>query len=176
MSLKAMSMISDFGTFTVSELVARLGARSERQADLWLRRVRHWSTFGLLDPVGLQHTGSGRHRQFGVEALYVAAVLMRLADRGLPVGVLRLIASGLAKSLKGPDAEYARLWEAAKRRPKRPIFIAFQFEPDDESALTTESALVQILEGDGLLIPRFSCEGDAMEVLDLTAIFGRVKP
>jgi len=166
--------------FTVSEIASRLGARSERQADLWLRRLRHWSTLGILDTLGPQHSGSGRHRRYETETIYIAALLVRLADRGLPVGVLKLIAGGLARSTS-PQGEYHEQWETAKSsasadRLKGPVYITFSFEPDDESALTTDEILVQMNHGVGMLSPQFYSENDIMEIVNVSQIFSRVTP
>jgi hypothetical protein len=102
----------DQDALTVSDLVERANPRSEAEHALWLRRLRYWSTQGILKPIGHQHEGTGRHRRYPSDEAYLAAVLLRLAMIG-PIGAISHIANrmreGLAKS--GPFSE---AWAAAK--------------------------------------------------------------
>ena len=159
--------------YPVAEIAARLGPKSERQRDLWLRRLRHWSLTGVLDPVGRRHTGTGHHRLYNTETLHIAAVLMRLADLGVPLGPLKVIAGGLAKNKDHSQA--AERWEAAKRPAQDGCWwICFLFSPSDHDAFDTVSVAIE--QGDGLMTPAIWAEVDAPIFVNLTSVFSRVKP
>jgi len=112
--------------YTVSELADRVGAKSPQQRDLWLRRLRHWTTMGVLTPVGDQHTGTGHARRYGEDALYTAAALLRLGDLGLPIGSIKAVARYIADQ-RVEDSAFEGLWQDAKNPlpgAKAPVFLA----------------------------------------------------
>jgi hypothetical protein len=61
------------------------------------RRIRHWTLAGALQTVGEVHSGVGRHRRYSTDAVYFAAILDALADGGLPLEALKLVAEQLRK-------------------------------------------------------------------------------
>ena len=72
---------------------------------------------GVLETLSGQHVGTGRERRYGAEAVYLAAVLLGLGDLGLPIGVLKTIASRIEADLSNDEGS-AALWEEAKRPQK----------------------------------------------------------
>jgi DNA-binding transcriptional MerR regulator len=99
---------------TVSELTAACKPPDEETQSLWLRRVRDYSNVGILRATR-QHEGTGRHRLYGPDAIYATAVLLRLADLGIPIGNLR----NLARLINAPrrtkaELEFQRFWREAK--------------------------------------------------------------
>ena len=72
---------------TLKELAARLsesaGADERRRM---ARQIQHWVEAGLLHPVGGdRHPGRGVPREFGIMAVYDAAILADLAWAAMPV-------------------------------------------------------------------------------------------
>ena len=76
-------------TYTLKEAVTILHrSGGEEEATRITRHIRHWTTLDLLVPVGDKHTGTGRSREYPVEEVYRAAVLLELAKWRVPVTVL----------------------------------------------------------------------------------------
>ena len=76
-------------TYTLKEAVTILHrSGGEDEATRITRHIRHWTTLDLLVPVGDKHTGTGRSREYPVEEIYRAAVLLELAKWRVPVTVL----------------------------------------------------------------------------------------
>jgi hypothetical protein len=96
---------------TVSELVDKCGpalspeetAVDEERRRIWLRRARHWSTMGILPSAPASRDGTGHHRLYEEKAIYIAAVLLRIADLGVSVNVTRDVAKALQLQRSGTD-------------------------------------------------------------------------
>ena len=71
-------------TFSLSELAAALSPIAPDTHGL-VQRIRHWTREGALHPSEFAHAGRGRHRQYGPQAHYCAAVLHYMTLAGLPV-------------------------------------------------------------------------------------------
>jgi hypothetical protein len=69
-------------TLTVGQIVEQLGPVAPDAAAI-SERIRHWTREGLLLPVHQHHAGTGRHRRYGPDASYEAAILNALAAAGL---------------------------------------------------------------------------------------------
>jgi hypothetical protein len=100
---------------TVSELVNRCSPPTEDYRTVWLRRARDWSNIGMLPTARRQHEGSGRHRLYGTDTVFLAAILFRMADLGVPVGYLARI----SRLIRAPrrterEQEFKRFWQEAK--------------------------------------------------------------
>jgi DNA-binding transcriptional MerR regulator len=101
-------------TLTVSELTAACKPLDVETQSLWLRRVRDYSNVGIL-PVTRQHEGTGRHRLFSPDDICATAVLLRLADLGIPIGNLRSLGRLInAPSRTTAEREFQRFWRQAK--------------------------------------------------------------
>jgi hypothetical protein len=100
---------------TVSGLVEAAGPPTEEVKPLWLRRARDLSSIGAL-PVTRRHEGTGRHRLYSVETVYLAAVLFRMADLGVPIGYLARIARLITKPRRAieREQEFQAFWQEAK--------------------------------------------------------------
>jgi DNA-binding transcriptional MerR regulator len=100
---------------TVSELVDRCSPPNKEYRTIWLRRARDWSNIGFLPTARGQHEGSGRHRLYSSDAVFLAAVLFRMADLGVPVGYLERIARLIRtpRQTEG-EQEFKRFWQEAK--------------------------------------------------------------
>jgi hypothetical protein len=70
-------------TLTVGQIVEQLGAVTADSRATTTERIRHWTREGLLVPVDQHHAGTGRHRGYGSDISYEAAVLDTLASAGL---------------------------------------------------------------------------------------------
>jgi hypothetical protein len=70
-------------TLTVGQIVEQLGAVTADSRATMSERIRHWTREGLLVPVDQHHAGTGRHRGYGSDTGYEAAVLDALASAGL---------------------------------------------------------------------------------------------
>jgi DNA-binding transcriptional MerR regulator len=102
--------------FTVSEVAHCLAwGAAEKRHDLYLRRLRHWATAGILQPIGALYPGTGQSRQFDAEQVYRAAVLLRLADWNLSIGFLKAISDVMEMTIRRDG----QLWEYAKSLDSR---------------------------------------------------------
>ena len=76
-------------TYTLKEAVSILHrSGGEEEASRITRHIRHWTSLDLLIPEGDKHTGTGRSREYRVDEIYRAAVLLELAKWRVPVTVL----------------------------------------------------------------------------------------
>ena len=76
-------------TYTLKEAVSILHrSGGQEEASRITRHIRHWTSLDLLVPVGDKHTGTGRSREYPVEEIYRAAVLLELAKWRVPATVL----------------------------------------------------------------------------------------
>lgn len=83
----------DDSSLTAGQLAEAIEASDFIQAPL--RRIRHWTVTGLLEPVSGTHTGPGRHRRYARSTVYLVSLLNVLADMSLPIGVLKQAAKGI---------------------------------------------------------------------------------
>jgi hypothetical protein len=162
---------------TLSELTRRLAAdASQQRHDLVLRRLRHWSLAGALRTAGQLHTGTGRARRFEAEEVYIAAVLLRLADWGLPIGALKAVAETIRLEID-KVGETAGLWAEAKRRSLEghTVFAGLSVKLDDAGEKPV-SIGIRLKHGQRLNTPRFLLDHeDSIIVLNLTEVFASVK-
>jgi DNA-binding transcriptional MerR regulator len=119
---------------TVSDLVERAGPGSDAQRELWLRRLRYWSAHGVLSVEEPRHGGTGKHRRYGPETAYLAALLLRLSSAGLPIGVIETVAQAVQRELRDPanvpDTEAGQeslkeAWNAARRGQDRHLGLVY---------------------------------------------------
>ena len=89
---------------TVKDMAARLQPKVEGKASYIVRAIQHWTTQGLLVPIGGEaHQGTGRHREYDLEALHRAAILFELAKYGLQIRHFRAAMRSIDKALgRGP--------------------------------------------------------------------------
>lgn len=97
-------------TLSVSEIAARV-ARRERPGDeaRLTRQIRHWTMTGVLAPIGEAFTGTGRHRRYSEETVYVVAVLAEIAGLGVSITGLKAASDRLYQNVNSP------LWRTAKK-------------------------------------------------------------
>ena len=76
-------------TYTLKEVVTILHRSGEEDEAISItRHIRHWTSLDLLVSVGDKHGGTGRSREYLVEEIYRAAVLLELAKWRVPTTVL----------------------------------------------------------------------------------------
>ncbi len=78
-------------TLSLAELAEAVAEGQDETRDLLIRRIRHWTLAGTLPTAGSPHAGTGRHRRYSADTAYLVIVLHRLADWGLPIGVLKAV-------------------------------------------------------------------------------------
>jgi hypothetical protein len=100
---------------TVGQLVEAAAPPAERFRPLWLRRARDLSSIGALPAVRQPHEGTGRHRLYSVDTVYLAALLFRMGDLGVPIGYLARIARLITKPRRVErEREFQAFWREAK--------------------------------------------------------------
>jgi DNA-binding transcriptional MerR regulator len=117
---------------TVSEVVDCCAPLDDALRTTWLRRLRDWSSIGLLDISGRHREGTGRHRLYGPDVVYVAAVLLRMADLGVPVGTLNRIARLVQHPNRTEhEQDFRRFWVGAKKldAAEGDAYLAIRPEP-----------------------------------------------
>jgi DNA-binding transcriptional MerR regulator len=110
-------------TLTVSDLVDAVARADTRAAvaapkGLVLRRIRHWTTAGVLPPEGDTNTGTGKRRQYSADTVYLAAVLNCLANIGLPLSALKAASRALQVVASGKPAAPIRLPKVKVKDPQ----------------------------------------------------------
>ena len=81
---------------TVSEIAERVApAGDEAAVERLTRQLRHWTLSHVLEPIGGLHTGSGRHRRYSAQSVYIAALIAELANMGFPIRLLWAVATAV---------------------------------------------------------------------------------
>ena len=100
--------------FTVVELVRRCSPpQGEERFALWLRRVRHWTALGIL-PLANLTRGRRNSRVYDLDALHIAALLLRISDFGIETNILESISSFIQNNMFG-RGRFARFWRGAQQ-------------------------------------------------------------
>jgi hypothetical protein len=171
--------------FTVSELASCLAwGVAQHRHDLYLRRLRHWATAGILQPIGALYPGTGQSRQFDSEEVYKSAVLLRFADWNLSIGFLKEIAGVLGQMICR-DEQGEKLWEYAKTMESRKVdgdhvFLHLSILPDD--ATDKPAAIwINLVRGIGRAHPAYILRDTSgqpltdIHTIDLTTVFAGVR-
>jgi DNA-binding transcriptional MerR regulator len=104
-------------TLTVGQIVEQLGPVAP-DAGAVSERIRHWTREGLILPVDQHHAGTGRHRRYGPDAVYEAAILNALATVGLQLVSRPYIHSALSQVRTA-----LRTWQQAESSGRKlPLF------------------------------------------------------
>jgi hypothetical protein len=134
---------------------------------VWLRRARDWSNAGVLPASGQGHEGSGRHRQYRPDTVYLAAVLLRMADVGVPIGDLTRISALIrAPHRTAPERQFKLFWDQAKSLAN-PLDAYLAIAPDHASGTT------YYVTGFG---PIQITNDQSWAILNLTQAFRKLRP
>lgn len=75
----------------------------QRGRSILTRRIRHWTLAGAIPAIDSAHQGTGHHRQYYPETVYLAIVLHGLADLGLSIGALRSVGLFIARKISSGE-------------------------------------------------------------------------
>jgi hypothetical protein len=155
---------------TVADLVERAGPANAAQAKLWLRQARYWAAHGVLATEGRLHAGTGRHRRFSGETVFLAALLFRLGSAGLPLAVIDALARTIRQELEDPtESRFKTAWERAKTGQHEHIGIMFS----DPGATEHGPVLMRLEVMGRRLGETITAVGPVpLHVVNLGAIFG----
>jgi DNA-binding transcriptional MerR regulator len=104
---------------TVSELAEACsptrddGEWDQERLKIWIRRLRHWSTLGILPADAIRQAEAGRHRLYSADLVYLASVLLRLSGAGISAEVIKSISKELQHETEG-SARLSAFWKKAK--------------------------------------------------------------
>jgi hypothetical protein len=149
-------------TLTVGQIVQQLGTVAADAAAM-SERIRHWTREGLLLPVNQLHAGTGRHRRYGPDATYEAAILNALTTAGLQLVSRPYIQAALSQARAA-----LQKWHRARNfGQKLPLFSLVILH--DMRRIGGE-ATVSIHEG----IVKHDPNAEIMIVVNLSQLFLRV--
>jgi DNA-binding transcriptional MerR regulator len=97
---------------TVAKLIERCKPPSPEQARTWRRRLRDLTTIRAVPAAERQHEGTGKYRLYHPDIIPLAAVLLRLGDRGVQIGNLGSLAQVILRPRKA-DRETKQIWDTA---------------------------------------------------------------
>jgi DNA-binding transcriptional MerR regulator len=164
---------------TVSDLVERAGPGSDAQRQLWLRRLRYWSAHGVLSSEEPRHGGTGKHRRYGPETAYLAALLLRLSSAGLPIGVIEAVAQVVQRELRDPanfpgtasaQESLKDAWNAARRGQDSHLGLVYS-----EAGIEHGPVLLQVHVIGKDLKSLVGVDAYPVTIVNLGAIFGGMK-
>jgi hypothetical protein len=75
---------------------------------IWIRRLRHWITLGIL-PSSIAYDS---------DEVYVAAILLRIADTSLPAPLLKSLSAELHSKIERRRSGFAKIWREATGIPR----------------------------------------------------------
>jgi hypothetical protein len=165
-------MATDMPDLTLTELVTSVAGSVPRiRRDLVKRRLAHWSSRGVLKPIGQLHVGSGRSRLFDPEQAYIAAVLLRLPV--VTIGRLKVIAQAITTSL-ATDDDTARLWATARGHWLRlTVFATFGIVLDSTGERPISDSF-RLIVGQNRMLPAIEYSGSLI-IVNLTDAFAGVR-
>ena len=97
---------------TVAQLIERCVPPSPELLGPWRRRLRDLTNIGAVPAAARQHEGAGKHRLYRPSVVPLAAVLLRLGDRGVQIGDINCVAQVILHPRK-LDREVKQIWSAA---------------------------------------------------------------
>jgi hypothetical protein len=83
---------------TVAQLIERCVPPSPELLGPWRRRLRDLTNIGAVPAAARQHEGAGKHRLYRPSVVPLAAVLLRMGDRGVQIGDI----SGVGRMILHP--------------------------------------------------------------------------
>ena len=102
------------GLFTLKEVVAALKRVFPSADELQMSRtLQHWTNLGVLTAeTSSLHQGSGTHRRYALQQIYLAAILWELKWLQLPIRYLKFV----AVTLLNQDRTHQLFEKAARDR------------------------------------------------------------
>jgi DNA-binding transcriptional MerR regulator len=152
--------------YTVSE-IAEILADAPGSEPALIERIRHWTREGLIQPIGLKHPGTGRHREYEDRVLLEVSVLEALAGLGLKVGQQQTALKLLKERMKGGYA--LKSW-IEKRNLQVGTYLVFSDLGSEKPRLDEIHGHIFSL-GDNQLRPIF---GDAAVLINISQIIESV--
>jgi DNA-binding transcriptional MerR regulator len=157
--------------YTVSE-IAEILADAPGSEPALIERIRHWTREGLIQPIGLKHPGTGRHREYEDRVLLEVSVLEALAGLGLKVGqqqtALKLLKERTQYGYK------VKSW-IEKRNYQMVVYLAFSDLGGEKPTLHEVHAQIIPLSGpDQLHTLNFRPVGDAAVLINISQIIESV--
>jgi hypothetical protein len=155
---------------TVAQLIERCVPPSPELLSPWRRRLRDLTNVGAVPAAARQHEGTGKHRLYRPNIIPLAAVLLRLGDRGVQIGDINGVAQVILRPRK-IDREVKQVWSTA---------WAEDLHGDDEAWLAIAPIPiyggVQFEAGFGpVRLPDLPYEPDTWIVTYLSRIFRQLK-
>ncbi|MGB9389009.1 MAG: hypothetical protein WCB70_03295 [Xanthobacteraceae bacterium] len=152
--------------YTLSEIAEILADTPESKPAL-SERIRHWTREGLIQPIGLKHPGTGRHREYENFVLLEISVLEALAGLGLKVGQQQAALKLLKERMEGGYA--LKSW-IEKRNLQVATYLVFSDLGGEKPRLDEIHGHIFSL-GDNQLRPIF---GDAAVLINISQIIESV--
>jgi hypothetical protein len=105
----------DQNLITVAKLIERCVPPSPEQVRTWRRRLRDLTTIKAVPAAERQHEGTGKYRLYHPDIIPLAAVLLRLGDRGMQIGEVECVARVILRRRprKVVDQKVKQVWTAA---------------------------------------------------------------
>jgi hypothetical protein len=163
----------------VSEIADRILAPGADKAAL-VERLRYWTREGLLSPIGHKHPGTGRQRQYEESAVFVAAVLNVLANRGIQIGEIVSARPGPGVRIGRQDVVLALTKHAIDSWQQKALngcilFLVLATFADNKTMAYLDELPIKIFEQhDGGIAPVHS-RADSSLVINITKLFGGLK-
>jgi hypothetical protein len=139
---------------TISEVVDRCSPSNDEHRMIWLRRARELSNLGIFPTAPQQQrAGSGRHRLYKPDVVWLAAVLLRMSDQRAPIGCLRALASQVNSGRRTrAGRDFRQFWQQAKASinfpfPARDFHIAFAEGPDGRISFHRSEGPIWVSDG-----------------------------
>lgn len=159
------SMAKRHGGMTVKDVAARIAPTADDVPSV-IAQVRHWTRAGLLKPVDRLHTGTGRWRRYSDDTIYMAALLARLSNLGITVGVLGHFVTWVYVK-RSEDTHWQKCWDLAVRG-NGDVFLSAAIGVIGYGTYTTQMK-ISTRKPDVLLSEPLSI------VINLSAVFGAVR-
>jgi hypothetical protein len=97
---------------TLAKVIEACAPPSPEYVRPWMRRLRDLTATKAVPVAARQHEGAGKHRLYDPKIIPLVAVLLRLGDRGVQIGLL----SNLAQVILHPrkvHREPKQVWDTA---------------------------------------------------------------
>jgi hypothetical protein len=149
--------------FTISGLIYHSAPGSTFKRAGWAKNAKFWSSASQVLPTPpTARRGSGRHRRYREEDAFVMAVIFRLAEMALPIGVLHQVSIWL-QDIHEDDED----WQKAKLgHTDPPIFLSIIFSDEEPFVSIHPGPFSEDFEEDA--------EGGTI-LMNISEVFARVR-
>lgn len=152
----------------LAEVCGPLDGKGKLDADrfrLWIRRLRHWITLDIL-PANVAG---------GSDDMYIAAILLRVADTGVPAPLIKSLSAELHAKIGRKRTGFAKIWREATGTPRPSGTFHYLIVQVSEEGTASKVGISRTDTPKEAFLGDFGPRLDAAFLVNLSAVFQVVR-